>query len=223
MNDALAELDTFLAGNIDLGLDVNFTGASILTGKATDQMATGQMRSPGVMLFVIFTVISLLFLNARAGVIALISNTFPVIVLFGAMGYMGIPLDTGPSIMAAIALGICVDNTMHFMVRYKCELNRQSNEAAAVEAALRGEAISVTASSLVLCLGLGTLGFSSFTPVAYFGLLSAMVVFLAYYANFLITPVLLTTTRLSAAWNFSPLGFRRHMLRNRVLFRDPQG
>jgi len=170
------------------------------------------------MVLVILLVVSLLFVNIRAGLLATVPNVFPVIVLFGVMGYAGIPLDSGTAMIAAIALGICVDNTMHFMVRYHRVLAHRRNEASAIQETIRVEAVPVTAASVALALGLGTLAFSQFTPIAYFGVLSAMVIAVAYYADFFITPILLSTTRLVTLWDLLSTRVRRELVENCELF-----
>lgn len=216
---ALQKLQEFMQVHTDEDLDVRITGESILTSRAADRMASGQGKSLILMLLVIFTVISLLFVNIRVGLLAILPNVFPVVVLFGVMGYAGISLDTGTAMVSAIALGICVDNTMHFMVRYNRELKGSRSEDAAIAATLRHEVTPIAATSLALALGLGTMAFSSFTPVAYFGMLSGMVMLFAFYADFFITPILLSGTRLITLWDLLSLRLRRELTRNCALFR----
>ncbi|MEN8166414.1 MAG: cyclic nucleotide-binding domain-containing protein, partial [Pseudomonadota bacterium] len=179
-------------------------------------------KSLGLMLLVIFVVISLLFLNMKAGLLAIVPNLLPVVMLFGVMGFAGIPLDSGTSMIAAIALGICVDNTMHFMVRYNRELARRKDATRAIEATMRAEAMPITTATIALSLGLGVLIFSSFTPIACFGLLSSMVILLAYYANFFVTPILLSATRLTSLWDLLSIDLRRELINNCGLFQGMQ-
>ena len=216
---AVADLRQFLDNNLDDDLGFLVTGQSILTSSAADYMAVGQIRSLGFMLMAIFLVIGLLFINAKAGLIAVTTNLVPVIVLFGVMGYAGIPLDTGTTLVAAIALGVCVDHTMHFMVRYNQHLKRINDETAAIAATIRDEATPITTATLALAAGLGTLVFSSFEPLVYFGLLSSLVMVLAFVANFLITPILLSYMRLVTLWDMLSLSLRRELVTRCRLFR----
>ena len=80
------------------------------------------MKSVTVALAVIFVVMSLLFLSAKVGFIAMLPNIVPVMFFFGILGWSNIMLNIGTSIIAAIALGIAVDNTIHYMVRFNREL-----------------------------------------------------------------------------------------------------
>ncbi len=120
-------------------LDVVVTGNAILRMQAADAMAAGQAKSLGLMVVVIWLVIAVLFLNPKAGLLAVIPNLFPVVTLFGVMGYLDIPLNTSTAMVAAIALGICVDDTMHFMVRYNHYTRLTGDTAVAIARTLRDE------------------------------------------------------------------------------------
>jgi len=219
LNKALSQLDTFLRQEVDSALEVTITGELILHSRAADYMAEGQAKSLGLMVLVILIVISVLFVNVRAGLLATLPNLFPVLVLFGVMGYADIPLDSGTAMIAVIALGICVDNTMHFMVRYHRELAHHRDETKAIEETIRVEVVPVTTASVALALGLGVLTFSHFLPIVYFGALSAMVIAVAFYADFFLTPILLSTTRLVTLWDLLSVRWRRELVDNCALFR----
>ena len=90
---AIEELRDFIRLNIDPALRVEVTGRSVLADRAIEEMAVGQLRSLILVAFVIFAVVSLLFVSPKAGLIALIPNLFSVIMLFGVMGAAGIPLN----------------------------------------------------------------------------------------------------------------------------------
>lgn len=217
--EAVADLRQYLDANLDEDLGFLVTGQSVLTGNAADNMAVGQLKSLALMLTAIFLVIGLLFINAKAGLVAVATNLAPVIVLFGVMGYTGIPLDTGTTLVAVISLGVCVDHTMHFMIRYNQNLRRASDESAAIAATIAEEAMPITTATLALAAGLGTLVFSSFEPLVYFGLLSSMVMLLAFIANFLITPILLSYMRLMTLWDMLSVSLRRELVTACPLFR----
>ncbi|RLW62650.1 MAG: hypothetical protein B6D73_19060 [gamma proteobacterium symbiont of Stewartia floridana] len=219
LNRALENLRTFTRENTDPALSIDITGESVLTALAADHMAGGQTKSLLLMLVVIFTVVSVLFNNVKAGLLATLPNLFPIVMLFGVMGYFDIPLDTATTMITAIALGICVDNTMHFMVRYKQALKHHRKQSTAVYVTMLEEAVPITAASISLSLGLSTLFFSSFTPVAYFGLLSGMVIMLAYFANFFLTPLLLSSTQLVTQWDLLPRRYRHVLAQDCALFK----
>jgi predicted RND superfamily exporter protein len=115
LNQAVEGITDYARQWLDPALRIDVTGGSFLNSQAVDYMADGQARSLLLMLLVIFLLVAFLFMNLKAGLVAVIANLFPIVILFGVMGLFGFSLDTGTTMVGAIALGICVDHTMHFM------------------------------------------------------------------------------------------------------------
>jgi uncharacterized protein len=216
--DAIGSVEAFIESAIDPALKVTLTGKSILAQQAADSLAMGQAESLVLVIVVIFLVIAALFVNPKAGLLAVIPNLLPVVILFGVMGFAGIPLNTGTSMVAAIAIGISVDDTMHFMVRYHHEMAQQPSTEAAILATMEREAGPIMATSMALMLGFGTLAFSSFPPVVHFGLLGAMVFALALAATFLVTPILLARVRLVRVWDLLSVQVKARLMDRCTLF-----
>ncbi|MCU7830144.1 MAG: MMPL family transporter [Candidatus Thiodiazotropha sp. (ex Myrtea sp. 'scaly one' KF741663)] len=191
LNKAVAEIKRYANISMDPRLDVTVTGSSYLNSQAVDYMAKGQTRSLALMLTVIFLLVSMLLSDVRIGLIAVAANLFPITILFGVMGLFNIPLDTGTVMVAAIALGICVDHTMHFMVRYRRLMRECSSELSPLSKAIQQESTPIITTAFALAMGFATLAFSTFPPVALFGLLSAMVMLLALIGTFIIIPLML--------------------------------
>ena len=212
-------IEHFLRHDLDTRLKVTMTGESVLNDHAADAMALGQIQSLGLMILVILLLVSLLFVDFRAGLIALVPNVFPVVVLFGVMGYFQIPLDSGTTMVAVIALGIAVDDTIHFLSRYhSCTRGADDVEKALLNTIMH-EATPITTTSIALAIGFATLTLSSFQPVVHFGALSALVMVLAMFSTFVLTPVLLSFTRLITVWDMLSLNIRADVLRNSPIFR----
>jgi len=201
LNAELSKLEQFISAEIDPALKVTVTGHSILSNQASDFLASSQAESLFFMLFVIFSVVALLFLNVRAGLLAVVPNIFLVASLFGVIGLAGIPLDTGSTMIAAIALGVSVDHTMHLLVRYYSLTRTRVEPGEAIQQAGAIEFRPIFAATISLTAGFLVLGLSGFQPVVNFGLLSALIMLLALYANFLLTPVLLSYVRLTSLWD----------------------
>jgi hypothetical protein len=218
--DMLDDLNGYMAREIDPGLNPRATGESVLINRSVDYIATGQAKSLLVMSGVIFALIAVLFLNARVGLLAVVPNIFPIVVLFGVMGYAGIPMDIGTAMVAAIAIGICVDNTIHLMVRYQRELREQGDESEAMFNTIGAEVVPIGATAVSLALGFATLTLSGFAPVVYFGALSAMVMLLSLLANFFITPVMLRATHLITVWDMLSVRLRSELSARNEMFRD---
>ncbi len=219
LNRAVARLREYLDANIDPALRIEITGKSVLSNQAVEEMPQGQLRSLLLVGAVIVGLVSLLFVSLRAGVIALVPNLFPVAILFGVMAVAGIPLNMGTSMVAAIALGICVDDTMHVMSRFHEELKRHGTREAALATTIRAEAVPIFATSVALAAGFGVFATSSFQPVVHFGLLSAMVILVALLATFILTPLLLSTSELLTVWDLLSYRIQNDALRKSLLFR----
>ena len=220
LNQAVDRIHAYIETSFDPDLSVRITGEAWLNAQAADYMAAGQARSLTLMLFVIFLIISLLFVNMRAGAIAVAVNLFPIAILFGVMGYAGIALDTGTAMIGAIALGVCVDHTMHFMVRFQRRSRSHGDELAAVAQTVADEAAPIIATALALAAGFGALAISGFPPVAAFGKLSAMVMLLALISTFVLLPILLQSTRLISVWDMLSLQLRSQVMHKCPLFKD---
>ncbi|MEN8174335.1 MAG: efflux RND transporter permease subunit [Pseudomonadota bacterium] len=218
LEDIVEGIKEFARNNTDAGLDVAITGDAILRTHAAHAMAYGQAKSLGFMIVVIWALISMLFVNAKAGALAVLPNLFPIVVLFGVMGFHGIPLDTSTVMVAAIALGICIDDTMHFMVRYHHHTQKFGNQDLAIRQTVRDESRPIIATSLALALGFSVFVLSSFPPVVHFGLLSALVMMVALVSVFVILPMLLKTVSLVTIYDMLALELRREVLDHCSLF-----
>jgi predicted RND superfamily exporter protein/CRP-like cAMP-binding protein len=217
---ALERVQTWLDEELPAGLNPVITGESVLTQRAADHMAGGQALSLLLMVLVIWGVISAVFINVKAGLLAVIPNLLPVFLLFGVMGLLEIPLNTSTTMVAAIALGISIDDTMHFMVRYHHNSQRRPDPFAALKATVMEEAPPIFTTSLALAAGFSVLAFSQFPPVVHFGLLSALVMLAALLASFLITPILLSRVHLLSLRDMVSLRLSRQVCEHCALFKE---
>ena len=219
LQQLIDELKQYIQANIDPALQVQIAGSSVVSANAANYMATGQLKSSLLMAVVIIAVVAILFVNWKAGVIALIPNLFPVIVLFGVMGFGSIELDTGTVMVAVIALGICVDDTVHFMTRYHHNTRNRTDTDVALEETVLQEAVPVITTSLALIAGFLTFSLSSFIPIANFGLLSALVILMALLTTFIITPLLLSWVELVTMWDMLSLKLQARVVNDCPLFK----
>ena len=182
-------------------LRVRPTGNLILLTRTTDDIVTGQIRSLSLAAGVIFVIMSAMFLSARVGLIAMLPNLFPILVFFGLMGVSGVPLNLGTSIVAAVALGLAVDNTVHLMTRLSREVHAAPDQETALLRTLGSVGKHSLYASVILFLGFVTLAGSTFVPIQQFGLLSAATMAVSFAADVLLLPALLATTRIITLWD----------------------
>ena len=220
LNRAVEAIYLYVNNTVEPGIDVQVTGESYLNSRAIDYMVRGQAQSLVLMLVVIFVLMSVLFVNSRAGIIAVIANLFPIIILFGVMGFFGIPLNTGTAMVATISLGICVDHSMHFMVRYQRMTKITVSRFDALDHTVRLESMPIMATALSLAVGFAALTVSNFPPLAKFGQLSALVMLLALISTFIIIPLFLRYVSLTSVWDMLSLDLKRDVVKTSPLFAD---
>ncbi|MDO9566827.1 MAG: MMPL family transporter [Candidatus Desulfaltia sp.] len=218
--DALNDLEKHIKKTLNPHFLLGFTGENILVNAAADSMAEGQAKSLSLVLVLIFIIMSLLFVNVKAGFLSLIPNIFPIVLCFGIMGIFGIPLNTGTAMVAAIAIGIAVDDTIHLMSRYNTEMRILQSQDKAINVCMHAEIRPVISTSIALSLGFAVLGFSNFVPIICFGLLSSMVMIFAVIGDLFITPILLSSTQLMTIWDMIGLQLQQAVIKGAELFRD---
>lgn len=218
--EALDDLEKQIKKTVNPHFLWGLTGENILINTAADSMAAGQAKSLSLVLVLIFIIMSILFVNVKAGALSLIPNLFPIVINFGIMGIFGIPLNTGTAMVAAIAIGIAVDDTIHLMSRYNTEMRLLQSQDKAVDVCMHAEVRPVISTSVALALGFAVLGFSNFVPVISFGLLSSMVMIFAVIGDLFITPILLSSTQLMTLWDMLGLQLQKAVIQNAALFRD---
>ncbi len=215
----VSEIQQFIDQSLDPGLDAHITGDSVLTLSAVRAMISGQLQSVFLLLVIIILLISIIFLDVKVGFLAALTNFLPVIVLFGAMGFLNIPLNIGTTMAAAIAIGIAVDDTLHFMLRYNQELRVSKQQDRAMVATIHGEILPVMSTSLALIAGFSIFALSDFEPVAQFGLLSALVIAAALVADLVLTPIVISSLRLVTIWDLLTVQLRKEVIAGSELFR----
>lgn len=201
------------------GSQAGVTGRPILYAAGVNAITGAQVRSLGTMMVLLFIIVSGLFLSLRAGLIVVLVNLVPVAMVFGLMGLAGIPLDVGTCMVAAITLGLAVDDTLHLLVCFNREARRLKDERLGMASTLREEALPISATTLALAAGFAVLAFSSFGPVRAFGLLSAGVMLVALLVEMVLTPLLMGRTRIVTLWDVVGLDLRTRLLRTSPFFR----
>ncbi|MBI3767752.1 MAG: MMPL family transporter [Deltaproteobacteria bacterium] len=188
------------------------TGNIVLLNGTTDDVVWGQVKSITVALVVIMIVMSLLFLSVKVGFITMLPNVVPIVLFFGILGWSHVTLNIGTSIIAAIALGIAVDNTIHFMVRFNRELQATYDQERSLTTALRTIGRPIVYTSAALTSGFLVMRLSEFVPVRDFGDLSAATMLAAMGTNLVLLPALLAQTRIVTLWDllFVKLGKDPH-------------
>lgn len=171
------------------------TGIGALWVKLLDYIVTSQINSFALAFTTIAFVMCALFRSVRVGLIAMVPNLSPVLLTLGVMGWLEIPLDYNKLTIAAVAMGIAVDDTIHLMSRIRYEFSRLGNYHDAIHEAMTdvGRAVLITSTALVL--GFLVLNLSLLHSNAVRGSLLATTIVAALIADFLLMPALILTLK----------------------------
>jgi len=131
----------------------------------------------------------------------MVPNVFPLFVFFGLMGASGAELNFGTNIIASIALGVAVDDTIHILMRLSSTVRTTVDQEQALLETLSTVGKPALYASVVLFLGFLTLGFSTFVPIREFGFLSAFTILIGLIGEIALLPALLATTPIISLWD----------------------
>ncbi len=175
--------------------ETNVTGNPVLEADIIDSMVKSQVNSLALAMVIITLIMFLVFRSFFMGVISIIPNIFPIILNFGIMGVLGISLSTATSMISAVAIGIVVDDTIHFLHGYKKSIKNGMSPKEAIFETIRNKGEAILFTSVILAFGFGVVMFSNFSPTINFGLLTAIIMFTALVGDLVILPALLLTLK----------------------------
>ena len=168
------------------------TGFGLVMSLGCQHLVSGQVYSLLITLGIVFVLIYLMFFSIKIGVIAILTNLFPIIVSFGVMGWLGIDLSMGTCLIASIVLGLAVDDTIHYLVRYKKAYAQEMDSIAAMRRTLMHIGQPIVATTIAISAGFSILMISNFRPTAVFGLLMMLAMASALSGGLVILPALLS-------------------------------
>jgi predicted RND superfamily exporter protein len=163
--------------------------------EADRRIIRSQTRSAGLTAAVIALVLALLWRSPVLALISLFANAVPTALVIAGAGYAGIPLNSITIMVAAISLGIAVDNSIHLITRWRDEVRRDGDSQAALQRTLAAKMRPMIWSSLVLLGICPVFWFSSFPPVVHFGALTALSFVCALLGTLFLLPALLSWVR----------------------------
>lgn len=179
---------------------VSMTGSALLFLKGTKYLVRNLILSLSLAIGLIALFMAYLFRSFRMVVISLIPNLLPLVITAGIMGFMGIPIKPSTILVFSIAFGISVDDTIHFLAKYRQELVASKWKIKkSVYASLRETGISMFYTSVVLLFGFSVFIISSFGGTVALGALVSVTLLFAMMANLILLPSLLLSLERSIA------------------------
>lgn len=167
------------------------TGSSRLFAKMEKILIDGEIKGLAMAVISIFVVITLLFRNLWMGLIAMVPNIVPIAITLAVMGFAGIPINVHTAMIPCIAIGIAVDDTIHYVSRFKREFARDKHYVNSMFRTLLSTGKPIVFTSIILFCGFITLAVSNFSCNAYFGILTGITMISALLGDLIILPVLI--------------------------------
>ena len=172
--------------------DVKLTGTSVVVSEGTKYLMDNLWQSIIFAVISIAALMSILFYSFRMVVVSMVPNLIPMVITAGIMGWFGIPLKPSTLLIFSIALGITVDNTIHFLAHYRHELKlKKWDLQECVAISIRETGLSIIYTSAILFFGFIVFVFSDFGGTQALGYLSAITYFVALFTNLILLPSLL--------------------------------
>jgi len=167
------------------------TGPLATIGDMLEAMRRAQLASFALAGLLVWGLIVLFFRSVVIGAMALIPTLLPILVTLGAMGWLGLALDVGNAMVAAVLLGLVVDDAIHLLYAYRRHRGAGRWNRAGLAAAVREVGRALVTTSMALAVGFAALAFSPWSSVANFGAITAVAVAGALVADLLVLPALL--------------------------------
>ena len=187
----ITDVKNFAQKNFGPTVKVEITGYAGWLKKLNDLVGEGQKQSFITALIVITFVLIVVMGSLRLGLISMVPNVFPVLITLGLMGFTGIYMDTPLMSFSAVIIGVAVDDTIHFMMRFRREFERLGNYTDSLRATLSTAGRPITFTTITLVLGFSVLAFSNVSGIVKFGLLSSFAFLWALLADFFFMPAFL--------------------------------
>jgi predicted RND superfamily exporter protein len=191
----------FVKQHFSKDLNWEVTGLGMVIAASSHQLTIGQIKSLSITMILVFGIMFILFLSSKVGLIAIIPNLFPIIINFGIMGWLGIELSMVTSLIASIAIGLAVDDTIHYLARYNHEFRKDLDDERAIRDTLYHVGRPITFTTITICLGFSVLIFSSFKPTAIFGVLMVITSVSALVGDLILLPSLIRHVELVTLWD----------------------
>ena len=179
----------------------NVTGLGMAIASSSALLTHGQVKSLSLTIAIIFGLMLMLFMSAKVGGISILPNFLPIIVNFGLMGWLGIELSMVTSLIASIAIGLAVDDTIHYLVRYNRKFKELLDKRRSLEKTLRHVGTPMIYTTVVICAGFSILAFSSFKPTATLGIMLVFIMLSALLGDILLLPSLMLHVELVTLWD----------------------
>lgn len=191
-NNLINEIQSHISNDLGFKKDTfHLTGMLVLYNNMLQSLFDSQIKTIAMVFAMIFIMFLFIFKSVSLSILALIPNIIPSTLILGVMGLFGIPLDLMTITIAAIAIGIGVDDAIHYVYRFKVEFKKDNNYLATMYRAHNSVGLAMFYTSITITLGFLVLTLSNFIPSIYFGIFTAIAMISAMLVNLTLLPKLI--------------------------------
>lgn len=187
----IGDLRAFIDAMDHDGLVIRVAGRAVQDVNTIDTLVRGQVESLTLAAVVITVIMFLALRSVSIGALSLLPNLFPIALNFGIMGLLGISLNTSTALISVVALGIAVDDTIHFLTEYKRRRAENLTMREALHTAILDKGLGISSSTVILFISFSVLMLSSFIPTVSFGGLSAVIMLTAWVGDMIVLPAVM--------------------------------
>ncbi len=172
------------------GVEVHFTGIVALLSRTMEIVVTSMAKT----YLVAFVIIAILMIGVigeiRGGLVCMIPNLAPIFITVGLMGWVGISFNIATILLGCIAIGIAVDDTIHFMHSFRRYYSRSGDAIGAVQETMKTTGRALLVTSMILTLGFSVFSLSMLKNIQYFGIVNACAILFAFFCDIILGPAL---------------------------------
>ena len=191
-NDLINKINLDLQNEFSLEKDrYKLAGVLILFNNLLQSLFKSQILTLGLVMIGIFAMFFILFRNIRLSLIGIVPNFIAAFFILGIIGLLGIPLDMMTITIAAITIGIAVDNSIHYIYRFKEEFNKIKDYKKTLTTCHSTVGSAILNTSITIVFGFSILVFSKFIPTIYFGVFTGLAMLLAMISVLTLLPMLI--------------------------------
>ena len=193
-DDLIKKIDTDLNNKLGLEKDeYKLAGVLILFNNLLQSLFKSQILTLGIVILGIFLMFFILFRNTTLSLIGVVPNFIAAFFILGIIGLIGIPLDMMTITIAAITIGIAVDNSIHYIYRFREEFKKIKNYDQTLDRCHSTVGVAILNTSITIVFGFSILVLSNFIPTIYFGIFTGIAMLLAMISVLTLLPKLILT------------------------------
>ncbi|MDC0427867.1 MMPL family transporter, partial [Candidatus Pelagibacter sp.] len=195
-NDLIKKINLDLKDQLNLNdEEFKLAGVLILFNNLLQSLFKSQILTLGLVMIGIFAMFMVLFRNIKLSIIGVVPNFIAAFFILGIIGLLGIPLDMMTITIAAITIGIAVDNSIHYIYRFKEEYLKYQDYEKTLEICHSTVGVAILNTSITIVFGFSILVFSKFIPTIYFGVFTGIAMLLAMISVLTLLPSLLLLSK----------------------------